>query len=112
MSFAGSWETVLWHQYEGLVYQYDKLMQWDDHARATLGGKRNSHVLDLQPLHLRADAHPGSRPGMIVHKQRETERWKIDCSHMCVPGPLDLVPQLLYHELVRVDEERRSLLNL
>ncbi len=105
-------QTDYWRQYEGMVYQYDQFMQWDDHARAVLGGKRNSYILDLQPLHLRADAHPGSIPSLNVREERETERWKIDCSHMCVPGPLDLVPQLIYHELVRLDEERRSALKL
>ena len=105
-------QTDYWRRYEGMVYQYDQFAQWDDHAREVLGGKRKSHILDLQPLHLRADAHPGSSPGVIVRDRRETERWKVDCSHMCMPGPLDLVPQLIYHELVRLDEERQSTLSL
>ena len=50
----------------------------------------NRFMLDLAPLALRADAHPGSRgdhPG--------------DCLHSCVPGPLDhLVPRTLLHLLL------------
>jgi hypothetical protein len=35
--------------------------------------------VDLAPLYLRPDAHPGGN----------------DCLHMCVPGPLDLFSILL-----------------
>ena len=55
-------------------------------------------------LHLHADAHPGSRPGPGAGPLGDSERWKFDCSHMCVPGPLDIVPQFLYHVLVGMDE--------
>ena len=32
-------------------------------------------------------------------------RWKSDCLHMCMPGPLDLVPRLLYHQLLVIEHE-------
>jgi hypothetical protein len=37
------------------------------------------HILDLEPLYLRPDAHVGGG----------------DCLHMCVPGPLSIIPRLM-----------------
>ena len=59
-------------------------------------------MLDLQPLHLRADAHPGSVP---VPGDGYSQGWKYDCLHMCQPGPLDLIPQLLLNLMISSAEE-------
>ena len=45
-----------------------------------------------------------SRPGTrITETGEEVEQWKEDCLHMCMPGPLDLVPRLLHHELLLLE---------
>ncbi len=43
----------------------------------------NISVINMKPLYLRPDAHPG----------------RGDCLHFCTPGPLDLFPRLLQNEL-------------
>jgi hypothetical protein len=64
--------TDFWQTYEGIQYNWRHFESWDDRARAVFGGEgaRSSnsytYLLDLQPLHLRADAHSGSRPGVCV----------------------------------------------
>lgn len=49
----------------------------------------NGSVLDVSPLYLRPDSHPGSNSTAGG-----------DCLHYCIPGPLDLFSRLLLHELV------------
>lgn len=43
----------------------------------------NMTILDMSPLALRPDAHPGGG----------------DCLHFCLPGPVDLFPQILLQSL-------------
>jgi hypothetical protein len=83
------------------MYNWPMFEDWDARARVLLGNSslKNSHVLDIAPLHLRPDAHPGSWPGPVVEGVDHHERWKIDCLHMCMPGPLDLVSQVFFHML-------------
>ena len=93
-----------WQDYKGIQYNWALFESWDTRAREVFGNQtlKNSYVLDLQPIHLRTDAHPGSCPGALNHqleKYHATDRWKIDCLHMCMPGPLDLVPRLFFHML-------------
>lgn len=72
-------------------YNWPLFPAFDDAARARFAhpaaSRENLFLLDVSPLALRADAHPGSRgdvPG--------------DCVHSCLPGPLDhLVPRTLLH---------------
>jgi len=89
-----------WQTYEGMQYNWGQFEKYDAYARSFLSDPSlvSSHVLDLQPLHLRTDAHPGSSPGP-ASIPGISERCKIDCLHMCQPGPLDLVPVLLHHML-------------
>lgn len=47
-------------------------------------------VIDMSPTKLRPDAHPG-----FFNASRS-----LDCAHFCLPGPLDLGVQILYHRLV------------
>lgn len=44
-------------------------------------------VLDLSPLYLRPDAHPGSQGAGGAPNP--------DCLHLCTPGPLDLIGPLM-----------------
>ena len=97
-----------WQTYQGVQYNWQLFGAFDATARrhfsnASLG---NTYILDLAPLHLRADAHLGSRPS-ADHAAGSTnadefELWKTECLHMCTPGPIDLVPQLLQHLLAAV----------
>ena len=68
-----------------LPFQWGEFRQRDAEARAHFARHAPAvRVLDLEPLHYRVDAH--IKPGA-------------DCLHMCIPGPLSLVPQLLNLEL-------------
>ena len=46
-------------------------------------------ILDMSPLHLRPDAHPGSMY-MTGQGSKVTDLEASDCGHFCLPGPLDL----------------------
>ena len=61
-------------------------------------------ILDMAPLFLRPDAHPG-KVGK-VHKLGANQSVK-DCLHYCVPGPLDLFATLLYHALLEPSRKRQ-----
>ena len=68
-----------------LPFQWGEFRQRDAMARAYFARHAPAvRVLDLEPLHYRVDAH--IQPGA-------------DCLHMCIPGPLSVVPQLLHLEL-------------
>ena len=68
-----------------LPFQWGEFRQRDAMARTYFARHAPAvRVLDLEPLHYRVDAH--IKPGA-------------DCLHMCIPGPLSLVPQLLHLEL-------------
>ena len=63
-------------------------------------------VVDLQPLHLRTDAHPssGSNSPALRNWARPGGKALGDCLHFCTPGPMDhLAPQLLLHAMVARD---------
>ena len=89
-------EQSYWQTYEGMQYNWGQFEKYDAYAHSFLSDP--SLVNSLQPLHLCTDAHPGSSPGP-ASIPGISERWKIDCLHMCQPGPLDLVPVLLHHML-------------
>jgi len=102
-----------WQTYQGVQYNWALFEAFDDTVRTHLANTslsaHNIHILDLAPLHLRPDAHPGSRPSPLLEKetpsgspQWKAEKWKTDCLHMCTPGPLDIVPRFLLHLLARV----------
>ena len=46
-------------------------------------------IMDLSPLQLRPDAHPGSAY-LTGRSERVTDAEANDCAHYCIPGPLDL----------------------
>ena len=76
------------------AYQYRSFRERDAHARRLFSQRVSATVLDLSPLYLRADAHPGS-PGAGSSTSN-------DCLHFCYGrdgGPLNLVPTLLLHLL-------------
>lgn len=50
--------------------------------------------LDMRMLYSRSDAHISSQSG------RQLMRGTIDCLHMCLPGPLDVVGRLFHQLLV------------
>ena len=92
-----------WDTYEGLQYNFRQFELYDQLARSLFSDPgTNSFVLDLQPLHLRADAHPGSVP---VPGDGYSNGWKYDCLHMCQPGPLDLIPPLLLNLMISSAEK-------
>ncbi len=65
------------------IYHYNLLPTFDEYnynMSVELGFK----VLDVSPLYLRPDAHPSSVPGVAP-----------DCLHFCLPGPLDIVGNIL-----------------
>ena len=75
-------------------YQTDwaNFLLWDEIAAQFFRQEGTAAVLDVSPLYLRVDAHPGSyAPG--------------DCLHFCsdATSPLTLIPVLLHHLLL--DEE-------
>ena len=88
------------------MYNWPMFEDWDACARALFGNSslKNSHVLDIATLHLLPDAHPGSWPGPVVEGLDHHERWKIDCLHMCMPGPLELVAQIFFHMMSMISE--------
>ena len=75
-------------------HNYGFFQLYDSIARRALSQARKSFVgtrfraLDLSPLYMRTDAHPGSFSGGPG-----------DCLHLCVPGPLSLARNLLSHLL-------------
>jgi hypothetical protein len=74
-----------------LPFQWGEFRQRDEEARAFFA-REAPHVrlLELEPLHFRVDAH--IKPGA-------------DCLHMCIPGPLSVVPRLLQLELGALSHE-------
>lgn len=69
---------------EGLdKYRWNMHNKFDEIAK-NYSGIMNYTYLDVSPLYLRPDAHPGGK----------------DCLHFCVPGPLDLFAVLLMNKLV------------
>jgi hypothetical protein len=73
---------IKWSDYHKTYYNWDKFSAWDHIARSHFQNhsKHNRHLLDLSPLYLRADAHPGSGPNALRPN---------DCLHFCFPGPVD-----------------------
>jgi hypothetical protein len=69
---------------DALPFQWGEFPQRDAQARAFFSTRPRWRVLDLQPLHYRVDAH--IEPGQ-------------DCLHLCIPGPLSVVPPLLHNVL-------------
>ena len=68
-----------------LPFQWGEFRQRDAWAAAHFARFAPAlRMLDLEPLHYRQDAH--IQPGA-------------DCLHMCIPGPLSVVPPLLQLEL-------------
>lgn len=53
--------------------------------------------LDMRMLYSRSDAHISSQSG------RHIMRGVIDCLHICLPGPLDVVGQLFHQLLLDID---------
>eukprot|EP01036_Dinobryon_divergens_P024721 gene24720-33194_t len=48
-------------------------------------------IMDMSPLQLRPDAHPGSAYLMgLSNSNRFVDAEANDCAHYCLPGPLDL----------------------
>jgi GDSL/SGNH-like Acyl-Esterase family found in Pmr5 and Cas1p len=54
---------------------------------------RNVTILDMYPLYLRPDSHPGRNAWQVRNFAFG------DCLHYCIPGALDLIPVLLSHLL-------------
>lgn len=67
------------------AYNHGQFQTFDAMARSILPPTR---VLDVSPLYLRPDAHIGSN-----------STGKKDCLHLCIPGPLSLVPVLLHLQI-------------
>jgi len=63
-------------------YHYSLFPHWDNLAR-NFTHNLGMRYIDLSPLYTRSDAHPGSG----------------DCLHFCMPGPIDLIAQLLLQSL-------------
>ena len=84
-------DDEFWARSKTQSHNWPLFPAFDRAARARFGHpaavRENRFLLDVSPLALRADAHPGSRgdfPG--------------DCPHACMPGPLDhFVPRTLLH---------------
>jgi len=75
-------------------YNWPEFAGFDEAARTRFGHPgailEKRFLLDVSPLALRVDAHPWSR----------TPPAAADCTHYCMPGPLDhLVPRTLLHLL-------------
>ncbi len=56
------------------------------------------NILDMSPLYFRGDAHIGSINTVGTSKIGR----KVDCLHMCIPGPVNLFPVLLFNLLAEV----------
>ena len=75
------------------MYNWAQFLHRDRYAKkfwSEQKGIPKVHILDLQPLYLRPDAHTNSR---TLPQCPSCHGW--DCLHFCVPGPLSLVPRLL-----------------
>ena len=87
------------------IFNWPSLARFDDVARA-FWARAGVGVVDLQPLHLRTDAHPssGANSPALRHWARPVGKALGDCLHFCNPGPLShLAPQLLLHAMVARD---------
>ena len=73
------------------TYKWGLLSEFDAYMRE-LNIKHNIPAIDMFPLYLRPDAHPGKN---AVH----WVQFGGDCLHYCLPGPLDIFATLLLHYL-------------
>lgn len=74
-----------------LIHDGEKYPEWNlfaqfDAMAVNASKGLNMTVLDMTPLRLRPDAHPGVT-------------WRDDCLHYCMPGPIDLFSQVLLQAL-------------
>ena len=85
------------------IFHWPLLPRFDDVARE-FWARAGVGVVDLQPLHLRTDAHPSSGANSPAVRNWAAPRPQGDCLHFCMQGPLDhLAPQLLLHAMVARD---------
>eukprot|EP00475_Leptophrys_vorax_P018924 TRINITY_DN2585_c0_g2_i2.p1 TRINITY_DN2585_c0_g2~~TRINITY_DN2585_c0_g2_i2.p1 ORF type:complete len:380 (+),score=69.66 TRINITY_DN2585_c0_g2_i2:217-1356(+) len=75
---------------------------WDQEAKILWSGNDRVEIIDMEPLALRSEAHPAS------NKKAPTPPGTIwDCTHMCVPGPLDLFSRVLLNTLRDMKEQSK-----
>ena len=87
------------------IFNWPSLARFD-HVAREFWARAGVGVVDLQPLHLRTDAHPssGANSPALRHWARPVGKALGDCLHFCNPGPLShLAPQLLLHAMVARD---------
>lgn len=77
-------------------YHWNLFPTYDDMAK-TFFKDIGVDIIDMYPLFLRPDGHPGKYG--TVHKIGDKHN-VVDCLHYCTPGPLDLFSILLYHLLI------------
>mmetsp|Transcript_70616 Transcript_70616/g.117262 ORF Transcript_70616/g.117262 Transcript_70616/m.117262 type:complete len:331 (-) Transcript_70616:407-1399(-) len=76
----------------GLPFQWGEFIARDTYSRAYFSRRSLASkfkLLDLEPLHYRVDAHVSSE----------------DCLHLCIPGPLEIVPRLLLQVMIEANQE-------
>lgn len=72
-------------------YRWDLLEAFDSIA-LNLTSKYHFQAMDMSPLKLRADAHPGKLAN--------------DCFHFCAPGPLNIFSNMMLHMLVEYNSRQ------
>lgn len=88
-----------WQNYSGhgdvKRFGWDEFLDRDVHA-IQFFSRTPVPILDVRPLYMRTDAHPGSYPDTATYR---------DCLHFCChsKGPLHLIPILLHHTLMEFD---------
>ena len=78
------------------IHNYDKFYHRDLLLLDRLN-RANIPYMDMRMLYSRSDAHVSS-----IRESRYGE-WRIDCLHLCSPGPLDVVGRLFHHLLTGFD---------
>ena len=77
--------------YQENPFHWELFKTFDDISRAAIreiGGR----VLDMAPLRLRPDAHPGrlGLTDLFFMKYGKSKAGHPDCLHYCLPGPIDI----------------------
>jgi hypothetical protein len=83
-------------RYEEDNYLYHLFPQFDELSR-NMSRSWGLPVIDISMLALRPDGHKGDRMASIGKEEWYT---KVDCLHWCMPGPMNIFPEILLNKLI------------
>ena len=90
--------TVEWAIRNAQVEEANRAQNESSHK-----GQMNLEILDItEAMSMRPDAHPG------IHWNNKWMRGYSDCSHWCLPGPIDMWNELLLSVLKKYGKELQN----